>query len=459
MKKFFITVVAFLVVATNAMASGHVDSVRYLTTKFWQNWFVTANGTVDWWRGSDKNPAGNYSAVQWGKPSFGGSINVGKWINHKFGLRLAYDVNQGKSYINGLHVDRPFMNHLYYGTFEYEFLNGERARENWTGNYTYTPDGEIGQPDENGYYNTHFWYHNTHVDLLISPIDIFQGFYNPYRLYTPVIFVGMGAASASRDILINPDVVNNWKEGRPVEKGGHGGDDFYQQGVNFELSFNFGLMNNFRISDHFDLNFDLKCSLQRWNIDSYFYEYLANYDGATVTNSNRPLRTDANLSLGLGFVYYFSRIYELPHNCCEEMKNFRKNLDMFVTDTVCKFVYLQSEEMISWPFSIFFNRDSYQLMSGRDLVNLRELATIAKKFGYKIRLRGSCDSATASASYNQTLSENRCRRVMTELLEMGIPESQIILMPVGGVKHLDPTEYDRRVLVELVKDANQPVND
>ena len=102
-------------------------------------------------------------------------------------------------------------------------------------------------------------------------------------------------------------------------------------------------------------------------------------------------------------------------------------------------------------FSIFFNRDSYQLMSGRDLVNLRELANIALEYGYKIRLRGSCDSATASSSYNQTLSQNRCRRVMTEMLEMGVLQNQIILMPVGGVRHLDPTEYDRRVLVELVK--------
>jgi hypothetical protein len=41
---------------------------------------------------------------------------------------------------------------------------------------------------------------------------------------------------------------------------------------------------------------------------------------------------------------------------------------------------------------------------------------------------------------------------MLELLEMGIPEDQIILVPVGGIKQLDPTEYDRRVVVDLVKD-------
>ena len=45
-------------------------------------------------------------------------------------------------------------------------------------------------------------------------------------------------------------------------------------------------------------------------------------------------------------------------------------------------------EMVSYPFSIFFHRDSYQLMSNRDLVNLREIADVATEYGYKIRLRG-----------------------------------------------------------------------
>lgn len=446
MKKAFITAIAILVASTTSMAAGHVDSVRYLTTKFWQNWYVSADGTINWWRGSDRNPNGNYTAIQWGKPSAGFSVNVGKWINHKFGVRATYDVNKGKSYIDGLHANRPIINHLFEGTFTYD--------ENYAQNGIFTYDGPA--PDENGYYNTNFWYHNAHVDLFFSPIDLFQGFHNPYRLYTPVLYAGMGAAVVSRNVLWSPDVINNWKEGRPIEEGGHGGNDFYQQGVNFELSYNFGLINNFRISDHFDLHVDLKGSLQRWNIDTWFYEYLANYDGASFLVANRPRRTDANYSIAAGVTYYFSRIYELPINCLEEMKQFKTKLDMFVApaDTIYKFVNWQTEEMVSWPFSIFFNRDSYQLMSGRDLVNLRELANIAKEYGYKIRLRGSCDSATASSSYNQTLSENRCRRIMTELLEMGIPESQIILMPVGGVKHLDPTEYDRRVLVELVKDIS-----
>ena len=72
--------------------------------------------------------------------------------------------------------------------------------------------------------------------------------------------------------------------------------------------------------------------------------------------------------------------------------------------------------------------------------------------GWKIRLRGSCDSATATAEYNQRLSENRCLKIQSELMEMGVPENQMIIVPVGGVHELNPTEYDRRVLIELVKE-------
>ena len=164
----------------------------------------------------------------------------------------------------------------------------------------------------------------------------------------------------------------------------------------------------------------------------------------------RPKRADNNYSVGVGLIYYFSREYDLPIDCCKEMEIIPQKLD-----TIVKFVNVQTEEMESYPFSIFFNRDSYELMSRRDIVNLREIAKVAMDNGYKIRLTGSCDSATHTPSYNQTLSENRCNKIKIELLELGFPADQIIIEPIGGVKHLDPTEYDRRVLVQLVKEAPQ----
>ena len=38
-----------------------------------------------------------------------------------------------------------------------------------------------------------------------------------------------------------------------------------------------------------------------------------------------------------------------------------------------------------------------------------------------------------------------------ELLDMGFPEKDIILEPVGGVSELKPAELDRRVLIDLIK--------
>ena len=458
MKKTFIAIIAFLALTVSAFADGQNDTTRYLATKAWKNWFISADGNIDWWKGSDKNPAGNYTAIQWGKPSFGGSINVGKWLNHSLGLRLSYDVNGGKSYIDGLHVGRPLYHFLYDGEFNYD--------EN--GNFI-SYDGSA--PDENGYYNTSFVYHNLHGDVMFSPIDFFQGYYNPERIWTPVIYVGMGVATVSEGILINPDQWYNWKHaGETITINGRKVSD--EKGVNYELSAAAGLINNFRLSNHLDLHLDLKWSAQRWNIDTWFNEP-GNQQGGWVYPDGTPAsgnvsneagemptyygrhRIDQNLAVGLGLTYYFSREYDLPKDCPEVMERNDSIIKVIETvhDTIVKFVNVQSEDILSYPFSIFFNRDSYQLMSRRDIINLREIANVAKENGYKLRLTGSADSATATPSYNQTLSENRCNKIKIELLELGVPEDQIIIEPIGGVKILDPTEYDRRVLIQLVKEA------
>ncbi len=459
MKKTFIAIIAFLAMSTSAFAGQQNDSTRYLATKAWKNWFISADGNIDWWKGSDKNPAGNYTAIQWGKPSFGGNINVGKWLTHSLGLRLSYDVNGGKSYIDGLHVGRPLYHFLYDGEFKFD--------EN--GNFI-SYDGS--DPDENGYYNTSFVYHNLHGDVLFSPIDFFQGYYNPERIWTPVIYVGMGVATVSEGILINPNQWYNWQhKGETVTINGRKVGD--EKGVNYEFSAAAGLINNFRLSNHLDLHLDLKWSAQRWNIDTWFNEpgnqqggwvypdgtiapgNVSNAAGEMPTYYSRN-RIDQNLGVGLGLTYYFSREYDLPKDCPEIMERNDSIIKVIETvhDTIVKFVNVQSEDVLSYPFSIFFNRDSYQLMSRRDIVNLREIAEVAKKNGYKLRLTGSCDSATATPSYNQTLSENRCNKIKVELLELGVPESQIVIEPIGGVKILDPTEYDRRVLIQLLKEKD-----
>lgn len=387
-------------------------TVRYLASKLGQNWFITADGTVNWWQGSDRNPVGNY--MTFNGPSFGGSLSLGKWITHNIGLRLTYDVNQGQSYIQGRHINLTTINFLY---------------------------GDNPTPDANDYYKTNFMYHNLHGDVIISPVDLIKGYYNPKRFYTPILFVGMGAACVSEHVFVTQSLLND-------------------EARNFELTFNAGLINNFRLSNALDLNLTLAMSGQEWHIDSWYYE------NGVSSGSPRPRFADFNYQAALGLTWYLlrGRIYELPYNYEKEMKEMENRIKHLedelaniepveIHDTIVQFINTETEgEIVSFPLSIFFNKDSYQLMSRRDLVNLREIANVAMEKGWKIRLRGSCDSATATPAYNQRLSENRCRKIQMELLEMGVPEDQMILVPVGGVKELDPTEYDRRVLIELVKE-------
>ncbi|KWW25603.1 MAG: OmpA family protein [bacterium F082] len=418
MKKVFIAIVAFMALSSSVMAAGHVDSVRYLTTKFGQNWFISADATANWWQGSMRVPEGynnSYTAVEWGKPTFGFTANVGKWINHKTAVRLRYSNTRINSYIHrapqGENDDLGFM---------YE---------------------ENATPVEGSVYATTMRYHNLMADFMVSPIDFFQGYYNENRVWTPVLYVGAGTGYTSGDFFALKSIINNLSKNKPEVAG------------NFELAAGAGLLNNFRLGEHLDLNLDINWTFHRWTIDSWAAE--------KFENGPRPKRFDNLYSAALGLTYYFSREYDLPNNCCDEMDIMRRKLDSLMNlpapdpihDTVVNFVNVQTEDIISYPFSIFFNRDSYELMSRRDLINLREIAEVAKKNNFKIRLRGSADSATATPAYNQTLSENRCNKIKSELMSMGIPESQIILLPVGGVKELDPTEFDRRVLVELMQEA------
>lgn len=383
------------------------DTTRYLETKLGQNWFISVDGSINWWQGSDRNPAGNYTKLN--GPTFGGGIAIGKWITHKTALRLAYDVNRSHSFINGLHNTEV----------------GDKFRFLYDNNPT---------PDENGYCTTTFMYHNIHGDLMLSPIDIIQNYYNPTRVYTPVLFIGMGIANVSGHtsmIKSMIDGIGNW-----------------------EFSADAGLINQFRLNKYLDLNLSFIWTVQRYNIDSWFNEY-----GSHGSAEPRPRFADFNYSANAGLTWYIGgRIYELPYKYVEIMKE-TTEIVKHIHDTIpCQDQPIVNiigndtvTEIVSFPLSIFFHRDKHELMSGRDKVNLQEIADVVKEKGWTVHLRGSCDSATATAEYNKKLAQRRCNTIMNILIDMGVPEELIELEPVGGVKELDPTEYDRRVLITLGK--------
>lgn len=281
-----------------------------------------------------------------------------------------------------------------------------------------------------------FYFESLHVDLMESPIDLFFG-YNPDRFYTMWIYGGFGLLAYDKSMK---KLFPTW-------------------GANLEFGFHGGIMNNFRLSNSLDLHVDLTAVATRWS-----------YDDNTMGKGSLWHRAHFDFSGMVGLMWYLggrrldaSDAVIVASDCTEqenrineltrELENCRANQGGTTIvekpcDTIVKFV---EGESISYPFSIFFNKGSYELRDGRDRVNIEEFAKAAKANGYKIILRGTCDSATGSSAFNKTLAENRCNKVKAELVKLGVKESDITINPVGGAKELTPAEYDRRVLIQLSK--------
>ena len=382
MKKAIVTLSVILLTAMSAMAGGDRTSNRYLTSKFSQNWFIDASGSINAWQGSNRSALVDFSTMYFknsqDKLMFGGSLKVGKWVSPAIGLRLAADMNQATNK---------------YGDFVFEAA---------------------------------------HADVMLNLCDWLGG-YKEDRIYSLIPYAGFGV--------------------------GLHADDFFQfKGVNKEYSGVFGLMNNIRLGQYFGLHLDLQAIAPKWMIETDN----AHYDNRLV---------HFNFSGMLGLTWYpTGRHFDVCEACpevncpeaqdCSKQENTIKDLQARIAeleagniqapcDTVVKFIEGATAE---YPFSIFFNRDSYQIRDGRDLINLAEIAKVAKDKGYKINLRGTCDSATATKEYNQKLAENRCKKIKDELVKLGVAEKNIIMNPVGGVKELTPTEYDRRVLIHFTKE-------
>lgn len=101
------------------------------------------------------------------------------------------------------------------------------------------------------------------------------------------------------------------------------------------------------------------------------------------------------------------------------------------------------------PQSVFFNIGSAKIASKKEIVNLEAIANVAKENNSKVYLTGYADSATGSATYNQSLSEKRAEAVAKELEKLGVNRDQMVIEGKGGVATLKPASYNRRVIVEI----------
>ena len=110
---------------------------------------------------------------------------------------------------------------------------------------------------------------------------------------------------------------------------------------------------------------------------------------------------------------------------------------------------IQAGNCIGSPVYFFFNLNTAHLTYASQMLNLDELARVAKKYGLSLRVTGAADSSTGTPVLNGSLSASRTDYIVTELEKRGIPIERIVKTSRGGIADHVPVEANRHTKVEL----------
>ena len=371
------------------------------TNGFWHNWTLGVGlgtqlyyGDNDWKVAKKTEmlvfPAIDLYLTKWASPSFG------------VGLGLSY------GYFKGLYQSATL------------WQRGDRIVDAWfkTDPVELYKDADPIYASEKLAYQRGHWidaYILAHADLG----NIFFG-YNPDRFFDIVAFGGGGMI--------------------------FGLNDQYARSVTYNL----GLANNFRITDRFKLNLNLRGAFVGDEFDGESY-----VDEPTIKHIQDNHKYDGLFAVTLGFTYGLDRegwktasrssVYEFDKEVVEKI----------VKETV---PVPEPQIIMDIPevwFHINFVVDKWDI-SKRELINLQSIADLIKSTPHtKYLVCGYADKQTATPEHNMMLSENRANAVYDVLVnQFGVPASQIVKDFKGGVDYMfyNEKELSRCVMINSIKE-------
>ena len=106
-------------------------------------------------------------------------------------------------------------------------------------------------------------------------------------------------------------------------------------------------------------------------------------------------------------------------------------------------------EPIGASIYFFFRLGTDELTEVSQLLNIEEIARVAKKHHLKVRISGAADSATGNERINNTLSQKRAEYIKTLMIQRGIEESLINTSYEGGIDEYSPVQANRQTCVTL----------
>ncbi len=284
--------------------------------------------------------------------------------------------------------------------------------------YAYDLDYKV-----DGIWHKEYWsILNFHGDIMFNLTNMICG-YDKDRLYHAVPYVGFGVIHS-----LDNSSKNNF-------------------GVNF------GFLNTFRLNDKWDFNVEAK---------------------ALVTNDNFDLvregcKVDAIIGLSAGFTYKFAprefrktpKVAPVKQLISEaELKELQNKLATLAADNNNlkeqlknkPTTIIKEEKALVAPRAVFFSLGS-AVVSQQEVANLGFQADRMKEHsGLRYKVIGYGDSATGSATINQTLSEKRAQAVIDILVsEYGISRSSLVAEGRGGVDKYSENYLNRMAVIEVIK--------
>ena len=109
----------------------------------------------------------------------------------------------------------------------------------------------------------------------------------------------------------------------------------------------------------------------------------------------------------------------------------------------------QGKTAIGAPVYFFFHIGTCDLIDNSQLVNLDEIARVARKYGLYVHVEGAADKATGTEEINRGLSADRARFIARELVKRKVGKDHVRVFSLGGVKEGVPDAASRRTKILL----------
>ena len=369
------------------------------TGGFWRNWELSGNlgaqlfyGDNDWKVNNITEmitfPALDLYLTKWASPSFG------------VGLGVSYGQFRG----------------LYQSSTYWQGTN--RIVDAWFKTDELYKDARAIYDSEKLAYQRGHWidaYVLAHADLG----NIFFG-YNPNRFFDIVAFGGGGMIFGLNDEFAH------------------------------SVTYNLGLANNFRITDRFKINLNLRGAFVGDEFDGESY-----VDEPTIKHIQDNHKYDGLFGATLGFTYGLDREGWKTASRTSKYEYDKETIEKIVKETV---PVPEPQIIVDIPevwFHINFVVDKWDI-SKRELINLQSIADLIKSTpNTKYLVCGYADKQTATPDHNMMLSENRANAVYDVLVnQFGVPASQLVKDFKGGVDYMfyDEKELSRCVMINSIKD-------